>query len=227
MTIKETHDWIRFLLDKNKEGYHSHEEIDRALDMAGLDVFNDYFGNPKMHVPISGYGEHQAVNKVLSPFKEALEFTNVDTVDGILALPVDFVQPIAAYTTIYSNTLQRSITRPVQPINEDELVKRLESQMIPVNTSNPIAVYNKDNMQLYPPVPQAGKLFYFRRPAKPHYAYTMVNRVETHDPGTSVDPEWDDTSMVSVVAKALIYLGANLSSEMAIQFGDMKDKQGA
>jgi hypothetical protein len=115
----------------------------------------------------------------------------------------------------------------VQPINEDELVKRLESQMIPVNTSNPIAVYNKDNMQLYPPVPQAGKLFYFRRPAKPYYAYTMVNRVETHDPGTSVDPEWDETSMVSVVGKALMYLGANLSSEMAIQFGDMKDKQGA
>lgn len=231
MTIKKVHDWIYFLLDKNKAGYHSHEEIDEALDNAQLDVFNDYFGSPRKFEPgravaTPAFGESQAVNKILSPFKAKLNFLTADTPAGLLTLPDNFVHPLGAFTVVYSNVLERSIRVPIVPVNEDELIKRLESQMVPVSTTRPIAIYNNKSMQLFPDQPQAGTLYYLRRPAKPEYVYTMSGRVETHDADASTDLEWDDVAVGHVVAKALVYLGVNLSSEMVIQFGDMKDKQG-
>lgn len=232
MTIKRVHDWIYFLLDKAKAGYHSHEEIDQALDSAQLDVFNEFFGNPKTFDPGRpvarvSYGEHQAVNKVLSPFKKQIDFLPQDTPAGLLTLPDDFVHPLGAYTIVYSNALGRSLKRPVAPVNEDELIKRLESQMVPVTLTDPIAIYNNKSMQLFPEQPQTGRLYYLRRPAVPSYVYTTTSRVETHDAGSSQDLEWDDVAVGHVVAKALVYLGANLSSELVLQFGDMKDKQGS
>jgi hypothetical protein len=134
------------------------------------------------------------------------------------------------------------VVRPLIPVNEDELIKRLESQLVPVTLYDPIALYNVNRrMLLYPEVPQEGKLWYLRRPLKPKYHYEFLNdRIETHyAQGTFLDPptnsipsltqdlEWDDTIVGSIIAKALKYLGVNMQSADLFQFGEHRDKSGS
>jgi hypothetical protein len=233
MTIKEVHDWIAFVTRKHQSGYHSHEQIDSALDRAQMDLFIDLYGNDKQYqagrpVPPTVYGETIFIHHALEPFKEKYSFTTMVSPGGLLTMPSTCQIILALSTTVFNNTLNRNTTRKVEVLNEEELITRLESQVAPVSLYDPIALVNKENkIQLYPEQPQQGIVYYLRRPLAPKYSYSISGRVETFDAGTSVDLEWKEIFINRVVAKALVYLGINLSDGEVLQFGDAKDKQGS
>jgi hypothetical protein len=233
MTIKDVHDWIGFVTRKHQSGYHSHEQIDQALDRAQLDVFIDLYGNDKQYqpgrpVPPTVYGETIFIHHALEPFKDKYTFTTVATPGGVVTMPAPCQIVLSLSTKAYSTKLGRDVVRRVELVNEEELIDRLESQVAPVSLYAPIALINKENkIQLYPEQPQQGTIWYLRRPAAPVYSYSISGRTETFNPGTSVDLEWKDTYLNRVIFKALPYLGVNLSDQEVTQFGDYKDKQGS
>jgi hypothetical protein len=232
MNIRDIHNVILFYIDKEQNGSVTHEEIDIVLDRAQMARFNDLYANPSKfrpdnQSPVVGYGESQRINDALSPFKKTYVFAPGTTPGGVITLPSDYMYLISLSTSVYSNTLQRNITRAVEVNNEEELVLRLESQVCPVSLSGPICIMNGNNqIQLFPDVPQSGKVYYFKRPAVPKFGYTQVGRTITYDSTTSTQLEWKDAEINNIISIALGYLGLNLKSEDLVQFGELKNQQG-
>lgn len=238
MTIQDIHTFILLALNKPQNAYLSHEEIDAVLDRAQMSQFNEYY-SPKSNnlnqPPVMGYGETQKINDALSPFKSTYTFTS--TSGGVVTAPSDYMYLISLYTTTYSNVLSRNIYNPVQVLNEEELIFRLNSQVIPVTTDDPICIMNSGNaIQLFPDsVSQVGKMFYFRRPKVPKFGYTQSGRVVTYN-STQYDPstaptgsqqlEWREADINNIIIKSLAYYGLSISNNDIIQFSENKNQQG-
>ena len=227
MTIQDIHKLILFILKKEQNGYISHEEIDSVLDRAQLVLFNQYHTNPKVPANTARYGESQRIDDALSPFKAKYTFTNADTAGGVVSLPANYMHLLSAYTTVYSNALGRNIYNAVQVLNEEELIERLNSQVIPVTSDDPICIMNSNNkIQLFPDVPQSGGIYYFRRPAVPKYNYTLSGRTETFVSTGSQDLEWREFDILNIITIALSYYSIRLSAEQVLQFAELKNAQG-
>lgn len=229
MTIQDTHKLVQFIINKEQNGFISHEEIDSVLDRAQLALFNQYHTNPKTpaQAQISLYGESQRIDDSLSPFKAKYTFTNSESAGGVITLPANYMHLISAFTTVYSSTLAKNIFSAVQVLNEEELIERLNSQVIPVTSDDPICIMNAANkIQLFPDVPQTGGVYYFRRPLPPKYNYTISGRTETFVSNGSQDLEWRDFDALNVIMIALSYYGINLSNQQLVQFAELKNAQG-
>lgn len=229
MNINDVHNTIFFILDKEQNGFTTHEEIDDMLDRAQMVLFNQYFNNPK--VPLAAqpqsYWQNQRVHDSLSAFKQRATFTTVDTPSGVLTLPADFMNLLSLYTTVYSNALGRNVYNAVQILPEDELIFRLESQVIPVGSDDPIGIMNKENkIQLFPESPATGGVYYMRRPVKPVWGYTGSGRSMTYSAGLSTQLEWKTDDIMNIIMIALQYIGINLTSADVVQYADAKEKQG-
>lgn len=231
MDIKVTHDTINFYLNKDQNVYLSHEEIDEVLDRAQMALFNQYHTNPKLpaQTQASLYGESQRIDDALSPFKELYTFAPVDTPGGVITMApnLNYQHLISLYTTVYNSTLGRNVYSGVQVLNEEELIERLESQIIPVSSGDPVAIMNKQNkIQLFPPTGATGGVYYFRRPLKPVFAYTQSGRTVTYDDANSVDLEWKDIDVNNIISIALSYFGIHMSAMEVIQFAQAKTQEG-
>lgn len=232
MNIKEIHDIILFYLNKQQQGFVSHEEIDAVLDRGQMSIFNMYHANPKIYtIPGDkgsfGYGDNLRMDDSLSPFKKTYTFTTGDTPGGVITLPADYMHMIAVSTTQYVSALGRNVTNPVQILNEEELVERLESQVIPVSMDDPICIMSaQKKIQLFPDQPQSGKVYYFKRPAVPKFAYTQSGRTITYDAGNSTQLEWNEADINNIIIQALAYFGLNLQSADVVQFAQIKNQEG-
>jgi hypothetical protein len=227
MNINDVHNTILYFLNKEQNGFVTHEEIDLVLDKSQMVLFNQYHNNPKQVANSAKYGESQRMDDALSPFKQRYTFTSIATPSGIITLPNDYMHLISLYTTVYNNTLQRNVYSAVQVLNEEELIERLESQVLPVTPDDPIAIMNSQNrIQLFPESPATGGVYYFKRPAVPVFSYTQSGRTVTYNPATSTQLEWRDMDIMNVIVIALSYYGLNMSSEMVMQFALNREVQG-
>lgn len=229
MDIKVIHDTILYYLNKDQTGYVTHSEIDQVLDKAQLALFNQYHTNPKLPSKAQAilYGESQRIDDALSVFKEKYSFTTSTSSSGIISLPTNYMHLLSLYTTVYSSQLGRNIYSAVQVLSEEELIERLESQVIPVSLEDPIAIMNSQNkIQLFPEQGQSGAVYYLRRPATPVFAYTQSGRTVTYNQSGSVQLEWKDFDLNNLIALALSYYGLNLSAAEVIQFAEVKQQLG-
>lgn len=227
MTIQEIHSLVLFILSKEQNGYISHQEVDMILDRAQLVLFNQYHTNPKIPALAARYGESQRIDDALSPFKARYTFTTADTAGGVVSLPANYMHLISAYTTVFSNALGKNVFNAVQVLNEEELIERLNSQVIPVTSDDPICIMNANNkIQLFPDVPQSGGIYYFRRPAVPKFNFTLSGRTETFVANGSQDLEWREFDVLNIITIALSYYSIRLSTEQVLQFAELKTQQG-
>jgi len=237
MTIKETHDTILFVIKKTRNEFVSHEDIDRALDIAQMSLFAELIGNYRR------YPEQAMVNSGrllsdLNPFRERQQFLPGDynsttdpfaLDDGILVLPVDFLyfDGDGAYSVVMDGSNARN--RPIEILPYDEFAERSDSSLSPPTVTDPIGVFDgkggtvnsvdigeKMKLRLLPDA-ISGFIVYFRRPLLPVYAYTVVDRVETYDSAASVHLEWNDNCAHVIIKKALQTLGATTEDMVVLQ----------
>ena len=229
MDLKVIHDTIRYYVNKDQQAYISPQEIDNVLDKAQLVLFNQYHTNPKLPAKVQAavYGDSQRIDDALSIFKDKYTFTTGDTPSGIVTLPANYLHLLSLYTTQYSNQLGRNVYSAVQVLNEEELIERLNSQVIPVSAEDPIAIMNKQNkIQLFPEVATNGGVYYLRRPVAPVFVYTQSGRTITYNQAGSTQLEWRDMDVNNVIAIALSYYGLNMSSGEVMQFDQAKQVEG-
>lgn len=232
MTIKQIHEIILFYLKKDRQAFVTHEEIDSVLDRAQLALFNKYHSNPKIYtVPGGqggfGYGDSQRIDDALSPFKELYTFNNAATPGGVVTLPSNYMHMISVSTTQFVSSLNRNVYSAVQVLNEEELIERLESQVVPVSFDDPVCIMSANKrIQLFPEQPQSGRIYYFRRPTPPVLLYTITGRSITYNEAGSTNLEWNHADINNVIIEALSYYGLNLNSAEIIQFAQLKNEEG-
>ena len=149
MTIKEIHDYIVFILNKETTGYVSHNDIDTAIDRGQMSKFMELYGNPKQYqpgrpIPAIAYGQTQKISDDLRFFKRREQFTSTSA--GIIEFTnlTEYLHLLGVYvvgtlnntpsntyvvtdgTVAYSaGTSSRTFAKPVKVVSEDQLADRL------------------------------------------------------------------------------------------------------
>lgn len=184
------------------------------VDRAQRTLFNTYY---------TKYQTSQRLDDALAPFKDSMSFS---VLTGLITNPADY-QDMLAITTTVIDELNVTRTRPVEVVTDDELAYRLNSQIDAPSLFTPIVVrVDNDNWQLYPKVQHAGVMVYLAVPRTPVYSYTVMSgRVIVYDSLTSVQLQWNDKDILSIILIALNGLGINLSEPDILQWSEMKSQQ--
>jgi hypothetical protein len=200
---------------KERGAFVTIEQVISYLDNGQQELFDFY---------IDLYRRTQKIDDGLTPFKMVV--TNVTNPLGEISAPADYVH-LRSLSNIFGSTQNK-----VQFVSEDELSDAVNSQLRPISGSNPIGIqeydqtFKRTKFIIYPNITQYYILRYFRRPVTPVLSYTQVDRTITYDPLTSTQLEWEDVSYINkIIAKALTYMGINLSEDKIIQYGLMKDSE--
>lgn len=252
MSIEEVHDRIFLQINKEAQGYLSHEEVDIFLDRAQLAEFMDLFGNPKDYqpgrpVPRIAYGMTIKIHDDLGPFKEEQDYTSTsyspssepfgNGPDGIMVLPSDYMHTISLFS---NNVRGRSSGRyPIKVLNENELADRLTSEILEPSITHPNAVLGgtggivngvdigeRYKIQLFPEEGQPVTLWYLRRPAKPVFSYTLSGRTVVFDEAGSTDLEWNDVATERIINRSLEMIGNYLTEPRGQQYHSLKNERG-
>lgn len=217
MDLNEGYTLLNFYINKAQGGWYAPEELTRLVVRAQTTLYNTYY---------TKYATSQRLDDALAPFKVDFQFTLLTTPNGLITTPEDYLDLLGIYTIVTGGD---NITRKkaVEIVNEEEVVIRINSQMVPVTVDDPIGIIKSDwNVQLYPDQPQAGIMMYLREPVAPYFAYSVVSgRVIVYDQANSVQLEWSDKDIESILLIALNGLGINLSEADILQWSEMKTQQ--
>lgn len=200
--ISTIHDFISFIERKERGVFTLPAQKDAVLDAGQMDVFKKYF---------SLYGETQEIHDAINPFKVNYQFASA--ADGTVTLPTDYMHLLPNVFTVTGSTVNK-----VRFLNEDEWVDAIDNQLRPVSTARPIAKDYGNGFNLYPQTAQTGFLTYVRRPVTPVYGYSQVGRVITYNSATSTQIEFSDVYITEIIARAMFYLGYNLSEQDIVNF---------
>lgn len=212
MTIKEIHDYIVFILNKETTGYVSHKDIDAALDRGQMSKFVELYSNPKLHqpgrpIPPIAYGQTQKVNDDLRVFKKREQFTSDSS--GVIQFSglTNYLHLLGVYVTGTNNgvpqhtytissdgvrvmthgTQNVNYNKAVKIVNEDQLADRLISQVAAPNVTSPIGILGDggNKIQLFPESEMSGYIMYLRRPTQPLFSHVIDGRKVVQNSGSS------------------------------------------
>lgn len=220
MNISECHDILNFLINKYQGEYFSPSELDSVIDRGQMAHYADL--KPR-------YAQNQETKDSLSPFRSTYAFGFNDSLNGVVKVPsnlnyLDLLDLSIRYD-ISAHSIERKV--PVQMVNEDEMSDRLYSQVDPVSTSFPIGeLTGVGTFQIYPKAQYNGTVTFLRRPAKPVFAYTTISgRVIVYDSANSVQLEWKESEVMTIMLKALSLIGININSQEIVQYAELKGNQ--
>ena len=218
IAIQDVHDFIRGLIKKNKGGFVSPKDIDRAVNRASVDwmsaILSKYSRTKKFEF------DHLLVKKATF---------NVTYTTGVQSLPADYVEGLTIYLTVTGGT-------PVEGTlyNWDEFLEIQNSSILAPTTSFPAATIFLDadgtkKIQFSPVPASAGithvyTLVYFKLPVTAVYNYTTDNYGGfTYSASGSVDLDWDARYYGDILARALMYLGISLDNQVLLGAEALKD----
>jgi hypothetical protein len=230
--VSDLYNFINFIADKNRRGYLSPEEISQALSSAQVDLWNYYWGLPQTAQSLKGgapnpdYGSSQLTIDALSPFRARTQVTPGP--EGIIYLynnSVSYQIPnFGHFIGMFKiKTANNEISGIDQYLNS-EIVETLKSTLYPVTADNQVFVFENDLIQLYPrvqmPAGYKAEVHYISLPNDVVINYnvtgntiTIINNTNPNLGQYSVQPQFDSTYWVELVARALPYVGVNLSAQ--------------
>jgi len=228
-TIEDIHNRFLQLVDKEKNGYITPNEIDRLIDIAQMEELNELYGNPRKDGIPMHLGRSQSINDQLSPFIKSYALNSGNTASGLITMPNDYLFAVTLY---YHEPKPGGFNkRFASAITEEELSYRLTSQVIPPTQSDPVYVQRQGALRVFdgssPAATFAGELIYIKRPNKPVFVYGQVGRTITYDSGASTQMEWRDSSINNIIYRAISIGGFTLADANTAQYGDAKQKEGS
>lgn len=248
MTIKEIHDYIVFILNKETTGYVSHKDIDAAIDRGQMSKFMELYSNPKQHqpgrpIPLIAYGQTQKISDDLRYFKKREQFTSDST--GIINFTglTEYLHLLGVYvvgtlnntpnnsyvvtdgTVAYtSSTTNRTFAKPVKVVSEDQLADRLVSQVAAPSTTSPIGILGDsgNKIQLFPEVQHSGYIMYLSRPIKPLFSHVVDGRKIVHN-ATNANATFTASSALTLPDGTSVAAGATYTLPGSVELNWAED----
>lgn len=219
MNLQEAYNFLNFWINKYTGAWYSPEELDDITDRGQISYYSDL--QPK-------YATSQRVKDILSPFRNSYPFTTIDTPNGVITIPtnLNYLDLLDCYITIrVSGVIVQYF--PIEMVNEDERIYRLNSQIDPVTITSPFGEFiGKGIIQLWPQQPNEGVVNFLRRPVKPNFVYTVISgRVIVYNNAASTQLEWRETDQNAILLKTLSSMGINLSDVEIQQYAQLKTEE--
>lgn len=217
IAIKDAHDFIRTIIKKNKGGFVSPGDIDRAVNRGVSDwmsaVIYKYKKSGKFDY------DHLFVKKKTYTVTPSTGTQAINLADYVEAL------------TIYLKGTDQ-VVREGTVYDWDKFLEFQNSAILVPDQNFPIATIfvSEANVQSiqFLPVPLSGSyeytLMYMRKPAKANYAYTTDSRGSIiYNPTGSIDIDIDDRYFTDIMTRALMYLGISLRDGDVASTEGLKD----
>jgi len=218
MNVNQVKIFIDFIANKEQSGTaYSITQLNNAFQAANIDLFKLRYGLPEDYVqgmPLSkmAYENTQKIKDDLRVFKEKVTI-DVDQY-GIMILPTNYVHKTGIEYLKITN--QEDCDTPdvspkeVEIIDDDKWSERVGSTIKKPTLNFPVCNFMKDSIRFEPKNLKSVDLSYLRTPVMPVWGYTFVDGVETYNPATSIDIEWNEILFTDFAKLVLNYLSINL-----------------
>jgi len=221
LSVDEVYSLMKFILNKNQQGYFAPDKFRLVINQAQrsyqshlLGSFEQYTpGRPVARVEL---GQNSVVRQRLAPTIYGYVLS-IDS-QGQSPYPHDYIQTDTMYS-IYG------VSR-IRNAQQNQLDAYYNSTIDPI-ASNPIYLIEDTNFQFYPTTTYQAKLHYVRDAPDIVWGYTLDgNGRAVYNPATSVDPVWDSAAMLDIIARALTLVGVNLQAGAVLQFANQIKQEG-
>lgn len=215
ININELHLTLLDILNKNNSQYVSPAEMDRFINLASKDYFNELVGSKNQNRV--AYGKNRVHDRRLNPFRETKSLTIVLSYTD---KPADLEQVLSlAYSFGGSQ-------RPFRQLDEQRVDKSFDNPLASPTAEDPVIAETKSGFEVYPSTIDILILKYLRTPATAKWGFTKPNnRNPVYDPETSVDLEWDESEKPQLVMRVANYLGLNIRDSSVVQFTEKEKAQ--
>lgn len=214
MDIWQIFNRFNFLVNKAQSSYVTVPEFIDVIDRAQVALYSEYQ---------SKAGTSEDIDFSLSPFKYVLDFTPGSFSAGVLNISIGVYDILDLRVLVVDNG--HTVMRPVDFPNEDEIAYRLSSQLIPNSAINPFAeIISKDKIVLHPKTgAYTGTIVSYVQPITPVLNTALVSgRVLVYVPAGSVQLQWSDKDINTIIIRALADLGINMNAEDVQAWADKK-----
>lgn len=231
MTIDEVYQIVLYATAKNKsQGYVSPQDFNNTINQAQKSYVSYILGSFQSYTPgrpISRveFGQNTTIRTRLTPIIYWSSLSIDPT--GFSLYPSDYLQVDAMLTEEYQR---------VRIVQQDSLYSYYNSVIDPVDT-NPIYILEDTGFKFFPNDLGSAKLSYVANPPDMIWAYTLdVNGIPVYAPTQtgvgvypttgSVQPVWDDATMLEIIVRALAIIGVNLQLNTVEQYSMNIKNQG-
>lgn len=232
MTINEVYQIVLYSTAKNlSQGYVSPDDFNLTINQAQKSYVSYLLGSFQQYMPGRAvarveFGQNTIVRTRLAP----IIYWDSLTVDpaGFCPYPDDYLQSDAMFT---EDGYER-----IRCVQQDSLYSFYKSQIDPIAT-NPIYILEDTGFHFFPEDIGAAKLSYVANPPDMIWAYTLdangipiyaptQTGVGVYPPTGSVQPVWDDASILEIIVRALAIIGVNLQLNVVEQYSMQIKNQG-
>ena len=222
MDINQVYQIVLYATAKNlAQGYVSPNDFNLTINQAQrsyvaylLGSFQQY--TPGQPVARVEFGQNTVIRTRLAPI---IYWTDLSLDgDGYCDYPEDYLQTDAMFT-IYGY-------KRIRAVQQDSLYSYYNSAIDPIET-NPIYILQDTGLHFFPEDLGEAKMSYVANPPEMLWGYTVdVNGIPIYDEPSSIQPVWDDASMLDIIVRALAIIGVNLQLNVVEQYSMVVKNQG-
>ena len=194
-SIERAHYDLKMLLPSSDSRYFSPEELDSAINMAVMDLFNMQY---------KAYGETQRISDDLATFKT---ITPITLAAGVGSMPEGHLYTISVYVTKIG---LNSVIKRLRIVEEQFIAQYIDSEAFGPTEDNCICRLIGNTIHAYPETITEIGMTYFRKPNDCKYAYTLtglLGNIPVYDAINSIQIDYSDSAYNQIIQKALTYLG--------------------
>lgn len=216
--IKDAHDFIRMQIKKNKMGFVSPEDIDRAINRG----VSDWMSSVVYKYKSNGKYAYDHL------FVKRKEYAVTSSNAGLLDMPTDYTEALTVYV------INNGVLTEGTIYSWDEFLEIQNSNILfPTLADSAATIYVSEagtaKIQ-FKPVPPSGTtytytLVYMRKPAAGIFRYTVSSTTGTiaYADSGSVNLDIDDRYFSDILTRALMYLGISLGDANTASTEQLRD----
>lgn len=216
MSIDDIYKLCLFAIKKNNNGDLKPVDFNRLINAAQKQWLAYMLGNIQTYQPgrpIASHelGNNRTLRQRITPVIYGY-ILDVNATTGMSPYPGDFLQVDSMYS-IYG-------VKRVRFSEQNQLDSFYNSVIDPI-ASNPIYLVKDTGFQFYPTSQWQARLSYVREPPRVEWAYTEdVHGRPVYDPVHSIDPVFDDLTVLEIIVRVLALVGLNLQVAAVIGYSN-------
>jgi hypothetical protein len=220
--INDVYKIVLYFTGKNlQQGYVSPEDFNRTINMAQkgytsylLGSFQQYIpGRPEARVE---FGQNSIIRTRL---RQIIYNTDLSVNGaGFTPYPSDFLQVDAMWSYYGYNRIRE--------IQQNQFYGVYNSTIDPI-AAYPVYMIENDGFRFFPNNIGQAKMSYVINPPDMVWGYTLDgNGIPVYNPATSVQPVWNDASIMEIIVRALRIIGVNLDYNTVSAYAVQIENQG-
>ncbi len=235
MNINEVYKTIQFIVRKNTTGgLINPDQFNLIINRAQITKFMRSYGNEQEYVPGKpipkiAFEINQTITDELSIF-----IANANMIldsEGRSDYPNDYVHTIPGlgYKTAINNANGTGSTVkfvPIEIVDKQFEYYRLASGIVQPTRTNPICIEEGGYLQFYPNNIGPIRFSYLRQPMEAKWGFDLVNNRPVYNASKSVDLEWKDINVYSIIMLACSMLGISIKDNEVQNFAAQQYNMG-